>query len=75
MFQVLPGDADVAEHKVSAQNRLEVSAAAVEVEVTNDVARRELKAKRATVSCSTSSYKSFITSAYVLSIPRAPLRH
>ncbi|TFK49725.1 Metalloprotease [Heliocybe sulcata] len=47
--------------------KAQIGAEPVSVEITDDVARRELKAakdKRATVSCSNSSYRSFISSSY-----------
>ena len=57
-FQIIDDDAK--------PNAFKVSATSVEVNVMDDVAKRELKMldKRATVSCSSSSQSSFISSRY-----------
>ncbi len=49
-------------------NAFKVSAASFKVEVKHDVAKRELKIldKRARNACTSSSYSSFISSAYVV---------
>jgi len=62
-FQVIPADVD---RKITPTDALKVSAAKLEVEVTKDVAKRELKVhdKRAKVSCSNSSQSSTISSSY-----------
>lgn len=66
-FQVVPGDAKISEYKMSPANTLKVTAASVDVEVTKDVAKRELNVhdKRARNACTTSSYSSFIASSSV----------
>jgi deuterolysin len=62
-FQVIPADDS---RKLTPADALKVSAASFDVEVTKDVAKREPKVmdKRATVSCTNSTYKSFISSSY-----------
>jgi deuterolysin len=62
-FQVIPADVN---RKLTPNDALKVSAAKFNVEVTKDVAKRELKVhdKRATNACSNSSYSSFISSSY-----------
>lgn len=66
-FQVVPGDAKLSDYTLTPANTLKITTAHVEVEVTKDVVKRELKLieKRARVSCSNSSYSSFISSRFV----------
>jgi deuterolysin len=54
------------ERKLIPTDQLRVNIASVDVEVTKDVRKRELKVneKRARVSCSNSSYSSIISSSY-----------
>jgi deuterolysin len=63
-FQVIPGDKKISEAKISPETALKVAAAKVDVVVTKDVARREMKEKRATVTCTNATYKSYITASY-----------
>jgi deuterolysin len=62
-FQIAGVEEKVA--SISDTSRVNVESSSVKVEITKDVSKRELKVldKRATVSCSSSSQKSFITSS------------
>jgi deuterolysin len=63
IFQTVDETADV-KAKVDALVELDSTSSSITVEITHDVARRDMPAKRATVSCSNTTQKSFISSAY-----------